>query len=336
MQFDPRNDFTISSPMNCPAVLLLVFNRPMHSKLVLDVLRNAQPEKLYISSDGANADIPGEAELVEKVREVTATIDWDCEVKTVFHQKNLGCRIAVSSAIDWFFEHEKEGIILEDDCLPSLSFFRYCADLLSYYRDDEQIMCISGDNFQHGRSVSNDSYYFSKYNHCWGWATWRRAWSHFDADMSSWIPFRDSGGLNELSEGSNEFVIFWKEKFDNTAAGNINSWAYRWTFSCWSRNGLTCLPNKNLVKNIGFGSDATHTKISTDWKNEIEADELEFPLIHPEFVVRNSRADIFTDQSIFGINDKIHSSSFLTSKKKLRNSWLYSRLRSLVHRIRKY
>lgn len=150
---------------------------------------------------------------------MSRSIDWGCDVMTNFHEKNLGCRVAVSSAIDWFIEHEEEGTILEDDCLPDLSFSRYCTELLEYYRDDKRIMCISGDNFQQGRSVTSDSYYYSKYNHCWGWATWRHTWIHYDRDMSLWATFRDDSRLQAWSDGNDAFTQYWEKIFNTAAAG---------------------------------------------------------------------------------------------------------------------
>jgi len=335
MQLNPKNMSFPREEAGCPAVLLLVFKRPDLTRLVLDVIRKVQPKKLYISSDGPNANNPGEAELVEKVRKVTETIDWDCDIKTNFHEENLGCRIAVSTAIDWFFEHEEEGIILEDDCLPAQSFFQFCSDLLEYYRDDKRVMCISGNNFQQGQSVTSDSYYFSKYNHCWGWATWRRAWIYYDQDMSLWPAFRDGFGLLPWSDGNYAFSQYWEKILNTVAAGKIDSWAYRWTFSCWSQNGLTCLPNLNLVKNIGFDSDATHTKAITYWEREFETDELVFPLSHPGYMVRNVMADKYTDHNCFRIQDNKLSMLFHSSKGKLYKSWFCSSFRSVFLRFRK-
>ena len=159
-------EFKLETP-----VLFLVFNRPDTTAQVFEAIRQAKPPRLYVASDGAREDKEGELEKVKQVREIVSQVDWNCEVKTLFRDKNLGCKIAVSSAIDWFFEQEEMGIILEDDCLPHPTFFRFCQELLERYRDDERIGMISGNNFQFGRKCTDYSYYFSMYSHIWGWAS---------------------------------------------------------------------------------------------------------------------------------------------------------------------
>jgi hypothetical protein len=318
------------------AVLFLIFNRPEITEKVFQEIRRAKPTRLYIAADGPRERNPADEILCEKAREIRNWIDWECEVRTLYQEKNLGCRVAVGLAIDWFFDHEEEGIILEDDCLPSQSFFIYCAELLEYYRDDKRVMCISGDNFQQGKSVTSDSYYFSKYSHCWGWATWRRAWAHYDRDMKLWNEFRDDGQLQVWSDGNNQFEQYWSQIFNSAAAGEINSWAYRWQFSCWSQNGLTCLPDKNLVKNIGFGDQATHTRESADWRDALQAENIEFPLTHPQNVIRNENADIITDSTCFGIRDNTFHAVVLYNLEKLMNSRVVRRLRVTFSKVWKY
>lgn len=171
-----------------PPVLFLVFNRAHTTVRVFEAIRQARPARLYVAADGPRPVREGEAERCAEVRRIATNVDWDCEVHTLFRDENLGCRHAVSSAITWFFVYEEEGIILEDDCIPNQSFFLYCAELLERYRDDERIMCITGDNFQKTMEGYPFGYYFYIYNHCWGWASWRRAWSHYDADLVTFDP----------------------------------------------------------------------------------------------------------------------------------------------------
>lgn len=292
--------------MSSSPVLLIIFNRPDLVRLSLDAIRKVQPDRLYIAADGPRPGNANDAQACRDARLVADRVDWNCTVKTLFRDENLGCRVGVSSAIDWFFEHEPEGIILEDDCVPDASFFRYCDELLGRYRSDERIMVISGSNFQRGREVSPDSYFFSRYNHCWGWASWRRAWQHYDRDMSLWPAFKAEGCLGKWADGNPRFVEYWSRIFDRAAAGKIDSWAYRWTFSCWVHNGLTCLPAHNLVSNIGFDDRATHTKSSRSWQAALQADKLDFPLRHPAVVTRSVTADQFTDSACFGIHPPRH------------------------------
>ena len=284
------------APVFQTPVLLLIFNRPSLTLRVFERLRSARPGRLFIAGDGPRENHPGEAEAVEQARAVATMVDWDCDVKTLFREHNLGCARAVSSAIDWAFESVEELIILEDDCLASDSFFPYCAELLERYRDDQRICVISGDNFQQHPPRTPYSYYFSRFNHCWGWATWKRAWRHFDFDMNVWPEIRDGGRLTDILH-DRLAEKYWTKIFDKAYAGAIDSWAYRWTFSCWVQSGLTVLPSVNLVRNIGFGEDATHTR--NDSKHSLLEEELPFPLSHPPFVLRDAQADEWTQYHHF-------------------------------------
>ena len=235
-------------------------------------------------------------------RSIATAVDWPCEVKTLFRDENLGCRRAVSSANDWFFEHVEEGIILEDDCIPSPSFFRYAGELLERYRNDERVMAIAAKH--HGaacHSPSPYSYFFSHYNHCWGWASWRRAWQYYDHDMSLWPALRESDWLFGIGNGSRLFQRYWTSIFDLAYAGKVDSWAYRWTFSCWAQNALSVLPARNLVTNVGLGNDATHTKNSEHMESCSKLESMDFPLVHPPCMVRNVGADTWSDRNVFGI-----------------------------------
>lgn len=282
------------------AVLFLVFNRIDTTKNVFKAIRKARPPRLYIASDGARANRQGEHEIVDEVRDyLLKNIDWNCEVKTLFRGENIGCKMAVSMAIDWFFQHEEHGIILEDDCLPDHSFFRFCEEMILKYSDDERIGMISGDNFQFGRNQIEESYYFSRYPHIWGWATWKRAWEKYDADIKTWPDFkkRHLGTLN-LSRRENDF---WSKSFDGVFHKKIDTWDYQWVFSLWANGMLTILPSVNLISNIGFGEDATHTKGASIY-SKMKTYEVKFPLIHPKFFVVNTAADANTSNNMFNIS----------------------------------
>jgi len=206
--------------------------------------------------------------------------------------------VGVSSAIDWFFENEEEGIILEDDCLPSQSFFWFCEELLERYRLDMRIMAVSGDNFQKDPARNEFSYYFSRFNHCWGWASWRRAWSYYEKDMRSWPYIRDNNYMQDILLDK-AVVKYWGKIFETAYRNEIDSWAYRWTFSCWIQNSLTVLPNVNLVSNIGFDGDATHTTGKDNANSQIPVFNLLFPLKHPNWMIRDKRADEYTQKTTF-------------------------------------
>jgi len=206
--------------------------------------------------------------------------------------------VGVSSAIDWFFENEEEGIILEDDCLPCQSFFWFCEELLDRYRGDVRIMAVSGDNFQKAPARNEFSYYFSRFNHCWGWASWRRAWLHYEKDMQSWPYILDNGYMQDILLDK-AATKYWSKMFETAYRNEIDSWAYRWTFSCWVQNGLTVLPNVNLVSNIGFDEDATHTTGKDNANSKIPVFNLLFPLKHPKWMIRDDRADHYTRKKIY-------------------------------------
>lgn len=279
-------------------VAFLIFNRPDTTEKVFAAIRQAQPPKLLVVADGPRSDRPGEAEKCQATRAIIDRVDWKCEVLTNYSDVNLGCKARVSSGLDWVFDRVEEAIILEDDCLPDPSFFLFCEKLLNYYRQDERIMVISGDNFQFGRKRTDYSYYFSRYNHCWGWATWKRAWQHYDLKMKLWQQIHNGNWLESIL-GRPQAVKYWQRVFQATHDETINSWAYRWTFACWVQNGLTILPNVNLVSNIGFGTESTHTTSSNNPFADIPREKVHFPLQHPPFIIRDAIADEFTQKTLF-------------------------------------
>jgi hypothetical protein len=277
------------------AVTFFIFNRPKLTEQVFNRIAQVRPQTLLVVADG-----PRSAEDVEpcgEARRIVDQVDWDCRVFKEFSDYNLGCKRRISSGLDWAFSQVKETIILEDDCVPSLSFFKFCQELLERYREDERIFLVSGDNFQFGQTRTNDSYYFSRYAHCWGWATWKRAWSQFDVTMSSWPEFRAGGYIKSVCEDPAE-QEYWSNIFNLCYQDKINSWAYVWAYTCWSQSGLAALPDVNLVSNIGFGGDATHTGDPTSPLAGIPAREI-WKIKHPKHVIRHAEADAFTFKNVF-------------------------------------
>lgn len=240
-------------------IALVIFNRPDLTKRVFQSIAQVRPRQLFVVCDGPRPNVPGEAALVAASRAVLEKVDWPCELLTNYSQTNLGCKRRVATGLDWIFQMVEEAIILEDDCIPDPTFYTFCEQLLERFRNDDRIAAISGNNFQNGRSRTPHSYYFSKYFHCWGWASWRRVWKTFDADMQSWPAFRQSRGLRKWRNSVGE-EAYWEQIFDATFNGKIDSWAYGWLYNCWRHDGLTILPDVNLVSNIGFRADATHTR----------------------------------------------------------------------------
>jgi hypothetical protein len=216
-------------------------------------------------------------------------------MKSNFAERNLGCRRRVITGLNWVFSEVDRAIILEDDCIPDESFFRFCAELLDFYVDDDRVMTVCGNNFQRGHKRTEYSYYFSRFMHCWGWATWRRAWYLLDAEMQHWPEVRDNGWLSYLLDQPYA-VSYWRERFEQTYQKQIDSWAYAWQFSIWIQSGLNVLPERNLITNTGTGDGATHTK-QERWYTNLQTKRMSFPLNHPGFVVRHKAADRFTQRN---------------------------------------
>ncbi|WP_152590672.1 glycosyltransferase family 2 protein [Nostoc sphaeroides] len=293
-------------------VAFLIFNRPDTTAKVFEAIRQAKPPKLLVVADGPRSDRPGEAEKCAATRAIIDSVDWECEVLTDYCDVNLGCKKRVSSGLHWVFAQVEEAIILEDDCLPNPSFFPFCEELLERYREDNRIAVISGQNVQFGRKRTDYSYYFSQYNHCWGWASWRRAWQNFDYDMQLWPLIRDNGWLKDILQDDSA-VKCWTKIFQDTYDGKINTWDYQWTFSCWIQNSLSILPNVNLISNIGFGDTGTNTKDVNSIFSNIPTENLDFPLKHPSFLVEDTQADRFTQRSVYD-RPLLHRIKYKTTK----------------------
>lgn len=276
------------------AVLFLVFNRLDTTKQVFEAIRHAKPPRLYVAADGPRVNKEGEAEKTKTVRDyIMQNIDWKCEVKTLFRKDNFGCKYALSESITWFFENEEKGIILEDDCLPSQSFFWFCEELLERYKEDMRVGHISGDNFQKGIKRGESDYYFSIYGHIWGWASWANRWKNYDVDLNS---FDDTKFIEEVfNKKSNK--KYWINIFKKIKVKSIDTWDYQWTFALWKAKQLTVLPNSNLVANIGFGGGATHTTEETEFSNLIAYEMVLSE--HPKKIEKCIEADKFTTKIMF-------------------------------------
>ena len=279
-------------------VVLIIFRRPDKTLQVVEKLRQVKPSKIFVICDAPRPEKPDEYEKCEKSRAIIDTVDWDCEVIKNYADTNLGSFRRIPTGLDWVFNQVEEAIILEDDCLPDITFFQFCEELLEYYKNDQRIMAISGDNFQLGHQRTHDSYYFSRYTHSWGWATWKRAWKHFDLEMKAWPEVRDKQLLRLILDSDRD-VKYWNSILQDTYESKIKAWDYRWTFATWLQNGLTILPNVNLISNIGFGEGATHTVSSKNPFINLPTQSMNFPLQHPQFVIRERMADKFTHDSVF-------------------------------------
>lgn len=276
--------------MTASPILFLVFNRPEQTARVFDEIRRARPARLYVAADGPRAD-RDEADACAAVRQIATAVDWPCTVQRLFRDANLGCKHAVADAIDWFFEQEEAGIILEDDCLPDPSFFDFCDSLLGLYRDDMRVMSICGSNSLPPETLPSTDYFFSRHCRVWGWATWRRAWALYDRDMAAWPECRRERLLRGVAAGDYQFEAYWTEVLDRTHAGEVDTWDYQWMFSCWANSGLAIRPVVNLVSNLGFGPDATHTFDPDSAEGNRPTQSVALPLRHPPRVARDVIAD---------------------------------------------
>ncbi len=272
-----------------PPILFIIFNRPDHTSRVFEAIRKARPQQLFIAADGARINKVGEKELCEVTRSVVNKIDWQCEVKTRFQDKNLGCKQNVSGSITWFFENVESGIILEDDCLPVPSFFPYCAELLERYKNNTKVMHINGSNFLKSSEITDPkySYRFSDLPQIWGWATWKRAWEKYDISMNH---------LDEMSS-KHGYLKFLLKHLKHVRDKNTDTWDAQWQYTTLYQNGYAIIPNTNLVENIGFGSEATHTKGFNDIN--IPVSDMVFPLKHPLNVNIDNKADIRLVRKIY-------------------------------------
>lgn len=293
--------------MSNTPILFLIFNRPDKTQLVFNEIRKLQPKQLFVSADGPRKDHPEDKNLCDLTRKIIDQVDWDCELHELFRYKNFGCKEAVYSAIDWFFNNVEEGIILEDDCVPDESFFPYCEELLEKYRNDEKVMLISGYNPLPKTSQQSRSYYFSRCYYMWGWATWRRVWKQYDPDILDWPQLKKEGAIHKHLDDPKR-AKGYSQIFDIAYAGMVDTWDYQFVYLLCFKDGLSIMPRVNLVLNTGFGDTATHTKKGQG----IPSNTLTFPLIHPTEIKRNIIAD--------AIQENEEKSLYRRVKRKVRSS----------------
>lgn len=275
-------------------ILFLIYNRPDLTYRVFCAIKEIQPKYLYIAADGPS--VQNEDVLCQDTRNIVLNnIDWPCEVKTLFRETNMGCKIAVSEAITWFFDNVEEGIILEDDTLPNSSFFNFCSTLLEKYRFDCNIMHIGGTSF-YNKSIQS-SYYFTRYTHIWGWATWKRAWFFYDVKLMDWPILKGTTFLLDALK-EKQIVNYWNHIFDVVYENKFDTWDYQWSYACWKNRGLSIAPAKNLISNIGFSENATHTKIY----NPLFANLMTYDIVNikdPAYIDFHDKADSFIRDKIY-------------------------------------
>lgn len=277
-------------------ILLIAFNRPTTTARVFAVLKVLQPRRLFIALDAPRGDFDQAA--CSAVKSIVQSVDWNCAVEYLVQDKNLGVKLAGPTAINWFFSHVEQGIILEDDCLPDLSFFAYCEELLNYYQDNDNIWHISGDNFQ-SASVTSDSYYFSSIPHIWGWATWRRAWQHYDIAMKTFPAFVSAASIKKIFPKKIQ-QLFWLDVFEKNYQALDNGWDFQWSYALMKNQALAINPSVNLISNIGFGDGAAHAFNQASPYANLVTSSITLPLRHPQAIAVSQAADDFIMSHNFG------------------------------------
>lgn len=283
-------------------VAFLVFNRPETTARVFARIAEAKPERLLLIADGPRPGHATDAARCAEVRRIVQNIDWPTEVLTNFSDENLGCGRRISSGLTWVFDQVEEAIVLEDDCLPTPGFFRFCQELLDYYREDSRIGIISGDNFVHPKLSTPDSYYFSRYTHIWGWATWRRTWAQYDFEISRFAEAKRNRLFRKLFPHRST-ATYWEGIFEPVARGEIDTWDYQLQFASLLGEWLNVMPARNLVSNIGFGPDALHPSDESEPTLNLTTFEPEFPLRHPRLFVHSQEADSYTDEHVLDVRN---------------------------------
>lgn len=285
--------------MNTPVALTL-FNNPESVRKVFARIRDARPPMLFLISDAGRN--PNEQVLVAQSRKAAEAVDWECEVFKNYAEHNMGARERLSSGISWVFEHVDRAIIFEHDCLPDPSFFPFCEELLERYKDDTRVMHIGGTNFhQHNRAFHpGESYYFSLIPQIWGFATWRRAWQHYDVTLSKWPQVKEKKILDGIFTDP-AVLDRWSYLFEKYYKGEVNSWDGQWTFACLINHGLSVTPSANLVTNIGFGPRALTTHNVRSAFANLFTIPMHFPLTHPSVIAPDATADAYIQKHLFDV-----------------------------------
>jgi hypothetical protein len=306
-------------------VIFMVFKRPDTTEKVFEVIRQAKPPKLLVIADGARSHKVGELEKCAAVRSIIDRVDWECKVFKNYADANMGCKHRISSGLDWAFSLVEEAIILEDDCLPHPTFFRFCEEILEKYRNTEPVMMVCGTNILGEWKSDHQSYCFSHYSTCWGWATWRRAWQHYDIDMRLWLKPEGKEKIQKIL-GDRKHYKTWEEIFNSAYTDEIDTWAIRWLLTRWMNSGLSVIPAINLISNIGFGEESSHTTDSTSEVSNLTTQTISFPLKDPS-------AGLMSDRDY---SDAFYQKMFLKKtsiKRFLRRSrkFILNRLRTVVN-----
>lgn len=302
-------------------VLLLAFNRADHVRHSLTAIRDYHPDKIYLACDGAREFKIGEKDAVEETKTtMLEMVDWPCEVYTLFQSQNLGCANAVNSAISWFFKNEEWGIVIEDDVIISLDFFKLCEYLLPHYKDEERIMHINSF-YCDPKAMRSNQIAFGSAMRCWGWASWSRAWNRMDMQMKEWPSFNMWSLLPQL--GLFGVIIqwyYWHRDYKNILKNRCSSWATRWNFSVLSSKGICISPKVTLSRNIGTDGGTHFFQNDPNPYSHLKIGSFDFPIVYPdsiEFEKKQLKIDKknFYRLRILGLTKKLNKIiRFITKK----------------------
>ena len=281
-------------------ILFLTYKRFDTAKKVFESIKNIQPKKLYFVSNAPKNNDDCEIDKVLMVRDLIKQINWDCELITLFRDSHLDVKESITFSIDWFFSLEDKGIILEDDCVATQSFYYFCQELLEYYKNDDKVFSIAGCCFLEDSSLIENEYRFSNHTYIWGWATWKRAWSKYDINMLKWPDFKKSKNFKSLF---NNFLIrfYWTDIFNKVYKKKIKTWDYQWVYTVWLNKGISIIPNRNLVTNIGFGIDSNFTHDTSSLEANMDISDIKFPLSHNGKEILNKVERSFVEKKIYKI-----------------------------------
>ena len=283
--------------LNTP-ILVIIYKRSKTLKKVIESIKKVKPKKIYFAANAPASNNSSEVRKVLKTRDLIKTINWECEIKRLFHKKHLIASESISSGISWFFENENEGIIIEDDCVLSRDFYFFSQELLKKYRDNKSVFQICASNFQDGNIRNDGDYYFSRFNHIWGWASWKRSWEKFDLSLNNF----DQAIINKaIDDNFNDFFvrIYWKIMVYYSKQFKYDTWDFQWMICMWIQKSYCITPNVNLVRNIGFGKNSTNTDNSLSKWSNMEEKNLPRPWLEPALFELNDDADKFTMNEFF-------------------------------------
>ncbi len=281
-------------------VVLICFNRPILTKKVFKQIKKKKPSKLFIIMDGPRHKYSEDLKNIKKVKKIFREINWKCKVYKDYAKENLGLKRRVVTGLNWVFKKVDKAIILEDDCYPTDNFFTFCESMLNFYKDNKKVLAITGNNFQTA-PIDNKSYYFSKYSHIWGWATWRSTWDLFNDEEKYIRKFLNSKKFKRINKIVDE-QNYWKSMYYQIKRGSLKSWAFYFLINIWKKDGLTVTPNKNLIINLGINNISSSNKNDPNLKINLSKTDIKFPLTHPEIIKVNETADNKVFYSIYKKN----------------------------------